>query len=188
MGPDLLLSALLEEDAVRTVLSEVASGEVVEDLRAELETLLEHGTHFPQLPLFKEELAGGSAGQEREKKENFEERTSLPQKTDTKREGRALEYFTEDLLSRARGGMLDPLVGRESELERLVTILSRRGKNNPLLIGEAGVGKTSIVHGLAARLVAGEMPEHLAGRKLRALDLGLLIAGTVFRGEFEARL
>lgn len=100
----------------------------------------------------------------------------------------ALAHFGDDLVERAKSGELDTLIGREAEQERLVHILSRRNKNNPILIGEPGVGKTAIVYGLARRMAEGRVPEHLAFRKLIALDLGLVIAGTIFRGEFEGRL
>ncbi|MBI4385692.1 ATP-dependent Clp protease ATP-binding subunit [Candidatus Parcubacteria bacterium] len=111
--------------------------------------------------------------------------TAEPHDDDTKS---ALAHFGDDLVEQAKSGELDILIGREAEQERLIHILSRRCKNNPILIGEPGVGKTAIVYGLARRMAEGRVPEHLAFRKLIALDLGLVIAGTVFRGEFEGRL
>ena len=100
----------------------------------------------------------------------------------------AIEKYTTDFTKLAADGKLDPVIGRDEEIRRTIQVLSRRTKNNPVLIGNPGVGKTAIVEGLAERIISRDIPENLMNKKLLSLDLGAMMAGAMFRGQFEGRL
>ncbi|MEP0845492.1 MAG: NDP-hexose 4-ketoreductase, partial [Phycisphaerae bacterium] len=162
----LLLGLLREQDGVAAqVLQNL--GLKLEDVREEVLNLLGAGVE-PEDPA----AAAAASG---ETKKSGKSKTP------------ALDSFGRDLTELAREGKLDPVVGRQSEIERVITVLCRRMKNNPVLLGEAGVGKTAIVEGLAQRIISHQVPEILHGRRIVILDLAMMVAGTKYRGQFEER-
>ncbi len=169
----ILLGLLREQEGVAAqVLMNL--GLKLEDVREEVLNLLGHGLEGPEGAERGGVTAGGGGGSEGQR--------SGKSKTP------ALDSFGRDLTELARQGKLDPVIGREKEIERTMQILSRRTKNNPVLLGEAGVGKTAIVEGFAQRVVAGDVPELLAERRIVVLDLAMMVAGTKYRGQFEERI
>ncbi len=170
----ILLGLLREQEGVAAqVLMNL--GLKLEEVREEVLNLLGHGLE-------------GSEGSERGGTERGGQAGSSESPKSGKSKTPALDSFGRDLTELARQGKLDPVIGREKEIERAIQILSRRTKNNPVLLGEAGVGKTAIVEGFAQRVVEGNVPELLADRRIVVLDLAMMVAGTKYRGQFEERI
>src|ERR671923_1480962 len=174
----LLLGLLREQEGVAAqVLMNL--GLKLEDVREEVLSLLGHGLEGA-------EGGGERGGMERSGGGGGSEGTSSGKSSKSKTP--ALDSFGRDLTELARKGKLDPVIGREKEIERAIQVLCRRTKNNPVLLGEAGVGKTAIVEGVAQRVVDGNVPELLSDRRIVVLDLAMMVAGTKYRGQFEERI
>jgi ATP-dependent Clp protease ATP-binding subunit ClpC len=169
----LLLGLLREQDGVAAQVLRNLNVKL-EDVREEVLNLLGAGGEADDAP----NAGGGTGGAAQGGEQPAKSRSKTP----------ALDSFGRDLTELARQGKLDPVIGREREIERVVQILCRRQKNNPVLLGEAGVGKTAIVEGLATRIVEGDIPELLADRRIVVLDLAMMVAGTKYRGQFEERI
>ena len=169
----ILLGLLREQEGVAAqVLMNL--GLKLEDVREEVLNLLGHGLEAGEAERGRSSGEGG--GRSSEERKGGKSRTP------------ALDSFGRDLTELARQDKLDPVIGRDCEIERAIQILSRRTKNNPVLLGEAGVGKTAIVEGFAQRVISGNVPELLLDRRIVVLDLAMMVAGTKYRGQFEERI
>ncbi|HHK40834.1 MAG TPA: AAA family ATPase, partial [Planctomycetaceae bacterium] len=175
VGTEHILLGLLREHEGVAAQVLMNLGLKLEDVREEVLNLLGHG------------LEGGEGG-ERGGTEGAGSESSSSSSRGGRSRTPALDSFGRDLTAMARQGKLDPVIGREREIERSIQILCRRTKNNPVLLGEAGVGKTAIVEGFAQRVVAGNVPELLADKRIVVLDLAMMVAGTKYRGQFEERI
>ncbi len=188
LGSEHLLAALLDLDDDKLKEFFKVSNLKIEPISKEIDSTLANASQFPGLSEvaeaaehIQENLLGPSMPQPSRK----------PRKNKRKNEKNsdsALDYFAVNLTDPANQKNIDPLIGRGREVERLIQILSRRTKNNPILLGDPGVGKTAIVEGLAKKIIEGDVPDKLRRKKIYSVDLGLLVAGTIYRGEFESRL
>ncbi|MEA3248919.1 MAG: ATP-dependent Clp protease ATP-binding subunit [Patescibacteria group bacterium] len=186
VGTEHLLSGVLEIDSpvVDAILTDQEIDTIA--LREQVATTLKSTTKFPEIT---ETFEGGKVPKEKDEAAQSLEQALAPATMETTGgKTPALDFFAVDLTDPKAQENIDPVIGRDDEIGRLIQVLCRRTKNNPVLLGEPGVGKTAIIEGLAKRIAEGDVPEILAEKRIMSLDLGLIIAGTIYRGEFEGRL
>ncbi len=181
IGTEHFLYGLLTTQANKSKVILSKLGIDIGELEHNLVAVFENISKFPEMPNESPMQGGGM------NPHDHQHGQQMPGGPDG-RKGSVLEYYTTDLTKKAASGSIDPVIGRKKEIDRLVSILGRRTKNNPVLIGEAGVGKTAIVEGLALAIANREVPDILLDKKILSLDLALVVAGSMFRGEFENRL
>jgi len=194
IGTEHLLYAILVDDSKRTVEVFSSIGIKTDKLKDRLKSFMESSSRFSEIADllgFPAEISRiGSVGPFGQANGNpsglIVEMPALGQNLNSRQS--ALEYFCLDIINEIENKKIDPIIGREKEINKLINILNRKTKNNPVLVGEPGVGKTAVVQGLAQKIFQGSAPANLLDKRIYSLDLGLLVAGTVFRGEFEARL
>jgi ATP-dependent Clp protease ATP-binding subunit ClpC len=189
IGTEHLLLALVESE--NPIILDLLKINNVDDadLKKQLDIVLANATHFPHMS----DVADVVKKIEETAEQNLDEELlppvqHAPQRANNKKRESALDFFATNLTNAEIQKNIDPVIGRDVEIERVIHILCRRTKNNPLLLGEPGVGKTAIVEGLAKKILEGSVPDLLLNKKIYALDMSMLIAGTIYRGEFEARL
>jgi ATP-dependent Clp protease ATP-binding subunit ClpC len=190
IGTEHLLGSLIESEDP-TIMDVLQVNAVdLEDLQKQLDTVLSNAAQFPRLNEVAE--VAKKIEENVDKNMGMLEEEILPPEQHKHKPGKkkesALEFFATNLTNPGIQKNIDPVIGRDNEIERVIQILCRRTKNNPLLLGEPGVGKTAIVEGLAKKILEGKVPDILLNKKIFALDMSMLIAGTIYRGEFEARL
>ncbi len=190
VGTEHLLSGLLKIDS--PVISALMTEQLMDvaDLKVQVETILKSTSKFPEIT---ETFEVGKVPKGGVTEEDAAEVDLMAEKKPERAQSKnpkspALDFFSVDLTDPEVQKNIDPVIGRDKEVERMIQILSRRQKNNPVLLGEPGVGKTAIVEGLAKRIVQGDVPEVLKKKRIVSLDLGLMLAGTIYRGEFEGRI
>ncbi len=187
VGTEHLLFALLEMPLEDVHSFFADQGALLQALKDQVHTILKSTSRFPEVNLraITEHAVPSEHGEASSSESAAQEHRPRPVR---ERRPKALEVFARELTDADVVATLDPVIGREAEMERMIEILCRRLKNNPLLLGDPGVGKTAIVEGLAQRLASGDVPDILQGKRIFALDLALMVAGTMYRGEFEARI